>query len=149
MSSNSNTNRRRNLKVLINLFGSFAHHYIFCSMPEFAIEAPVLYGIGTMEEIRKKMTGKYIIKQTDLPAEMRAEVADAIQTGFESYAAQPNVIEVALPNNLSSLQSLLRNSWTSDMDQHGNVLLARASPMTSQSNQEPTSTCSTTDFSGA
>lgn len=57
-------------------------------------DPPVLYGIGTMDEIRKKMTGKYIIKQTDLPTEMRAELADAIQTGIESYAAQPNVIEV-------------------------------------------------------
>jgi hypothetical protein len=30
-------------------------------------EPEVLYGIGTMDEIRKKMTGKYVIKQTDLP----------------------------------------------------------------------------------
>lgn len=40
------------------------------------------------------MTGKYIIKQTDLPPEMKAELADAVQTGIESYAAMPNMIEV-------------------------------------------------------
>lgn len=42
------------------------------------------------------MTGKYVIKQTDLPTEMKSEVADAIQTGIESYAAMPNVIEVPM-----------------------------------------------------
>jgi hypothetical protein len=45
-----------------------------------------------MDEIRKKMTGKYVIKQTDLST----EVADAIQTCIESYAAMPNVIEVII-----------------------------------------------------
>lgn len=58
------------------------------------VEPEILYGIGTMEEIKKKMTGKYIIKQTDLPPEMKAELADAVQTGIESYAAMPNMIEV-------------------------------------------------------
>ena len=57
-------------------------------------EPEVLYGIGTMEEIRKKMAGKYIIKQTDLSAEMKAEIADAVQTGIESFAAMPNMVEV-------------------------------------------------------
>ena len=47
-----------------------------------AVEPEILYGIGTMEEIKKKMTGKYIIKQTDLPPEMKAELADAVQTGI-------------------------------------------------------------------
>jgi hypothetical protein len=49
-----------------------------------------------MDEIRKKMTGKYVIKQTDLSTEINAEVADAIQTCIESYAAMPNVIEVII-----------------------------------------------------
>lgn len=93
-----------NLRSLSNqLFGNPCYELIYNYFEIICVyflnwmaEPPVLYGIGTMDEIRKKMTGKYIIKQTDLPTEMRAELADAIQTGIESYAAQPNVIEVRI-----------------------------------------------------
>ena len=59
------------------------------------------------------MTGKYVIKQTDLPTEMKSEVADAIQTGIESYAAMPNVIEV-----LKGLRQLATKYIKELMDKH-------------------------------
>ena len=54
-------------------------------------EAPILYGLGTQSELKKKMTGKAVAKSHDLGGEMLTELIDVIQTGIESYASMPNM----------------------------------------------------------
>lgn len=55
----------------------------------------VLYGIGTVADIRKKMTGKPVARSHNMGSEMLTELMDAIQTGIESYITVPNMPELA------------------------------------------------------
>lgn len=54
-------------------------------------EEQVLYGVGTLTEIKKKMTGKPLPKSHNLGSQMLTELMDSIQTGIESYATAPNM----------------------------------------------------------
>ena len=54
----------------------------------------VLYGIGTMQEVKKKME-RTLAKSHDLNSEMLTELMDTVQTGIEAYATQPNMTELA------------------------------------------------------
>ena len=48
-----------------------------------AEEQPVLYGgLGTLAELKKKMTGKAVAKSHELSGEMLTELTDTIQTGI-------------------------------------------------------------------
>ena len=58
-------------------------------------EEEVLYGVGTLTEIKKKMTGKPIAKHHDLHPEMQSQLMDAVQNGIEAYATVPNMPELA------------------------------------------------------
>jgi dynein light chain 4 len=55
----------------------------------------VLYGIGTLAEIKRKMQNRLIVKQTDMPDEMAGEVGDSIQSSIESGSIHSNMAEVA------------------------------------------------------
>lgn len=45
-------------------------------------EEEVLYGIGTLAEVKKKMTGKSVAKSHDLNGEMLTELTDTISSGI-------------------------------------------------------------------
>lgn len=45
-------------------------------------EEEVLYGLGTMKQLTKKMLGKAISKSNDLSAEMLTQLSDAIINGI-------------------------------------------------------------------
>jgi hypothetical protein len=45
-------------------------------------EDEVLYGLGTLAELKKKMVGKPVSRSHNLGSEMLAELMDSIQTGI-------------------------------------------------------------------
>ena len=54
-------------------------------------EEEVLYGLGTLPEIKKKIAGKMLPKAHNLNQEKVTELMDAIQTGIEAYSTAPNM----------------------------------------------------------
>ena len=58
-------------------------------------EEPVLYGLGTLTELKKKMTGKTLAKSHNLNGEKLTELMDTIQTGIQAFATAPNMAELA------------------------------------------------------
>lgn len=74
-------------------------------------EAPVLYGLGTQAELKKKMLGRPIAKSHELGAEMLTELTDIIQNGIEAYATTPNMPELATKSIKEALDKKFGPSW--------------------------------------
>jgi hypothetical protein len=74
-------------------------------------EEEVLYGLGTLKELSKKMLGKPVAKSHDLSAEMLTELSDAVINGIEAFTTFPNMPELASKNIKETLDKRYGPAW--------------------------------------
>lgn len=55
------------------------------------MDQEVLYGLGTITDLKKKMTGKTLAKSHNLNQEKLTEFMDTIQTGIQAYPGMVNM----------------------------------------------------------